>query len=115
MNTAERVIHYGDLSQEAASKLPTDPPASWPAAGAVEFRDVVLKYKPDLPEVLKGTSFEIKAGEKVGVVGRTGAGKSSLLQVSATCLQPQSDQVLIRPIHSFRLCSEWSSSRAEAS
>ena len=59
---------------------PNDPPASWPEKGEIEFSHVNLTYREGLPLVLKDVNFTAKAGEKVGVVGRTGAGKSSLLQ-----------------------------------
>ncbi len=55
------------------------PPAEWPAAGQVVFSGVRMRYAPGLPEVLRGVSFTLAPGEKVGVVGRTGAGKSSLV------------------------------------
>jgi len=55
------------------------PPSHWPAEGRMEFKDVVFKYRPELPHVLKGLSMSIQAGEKVGIVGRTGAGKSSIM------------------------------------
>lgn len=71
MNTAERVLHYANLVAEAATHTKDDPPAEWPTRGAVTFDNVVLKYREDLPPVLKGTTFSIKAGEKVGIVGRT--------------------------------------------
>ena len=53
---------------------------SWPSAGAIEFKNVYMSYRADLPPVLRNLSFKIFGGAKVGVVGRTGAGKSSLLQ-----------------------------------
>jgi ABC-type multidrug transport system fused ATPase/permease subunit len=52
---------------------------SWPAHGAVELRGLVLRYRPGLAPVIRGLSCSIKGGEKVGVCGRTGAGKSSLI------------------------------------
>ena len=77
----ERVQHYNKLEMEADPILPTDPAeGEWPTAGAVEFKDVELRYRPELPLVLKGLTFTIEAGEKVGIIGRTGAGKSSLAQ-----------------------------------
>ena len=53
--------------------------ASWPAEGRLEFRDVQLRYREGLDLVLKGISFAASPREKIGVVGRTGAGKSSLM------------------------------------
>lgn len=53
---------------------------SWPSRGQISFTDVGLRYRPDLPLVLEGFTFDVRAGEKVGILGRTGAGKSSLVQ-----------------------------------
>ena len=73
--------HYNALEIEAAAVLETDPkPEEWPTKGCVEFKNVDLKYRPDLPLVLKGITFSINPGEKVGIIGRTGAGKSSIAQ-----------------------------------
>ena len=70
MNTAERVAFYSHLKPEGAITTPDDPPASWPDRGVIEFKDVRLRYREGLPEVLKGVSFATRAGEKVGIVGR---------------------------------------------
>ncbi|KAF9490797.1 ABC protein [Pleurotus eryngii] len=82
MNSVERVVHYsrGDLiEQEAPYEIEaTKPPTTWPTHGAIKFRDVFLSYRPGLPQVLRGISLDIRGGEKIGIVGRTGAGKSSL-------------------------------------
>ncbi|KAF5370913.1 hypothetical protein D9615_009789 [Tricholomella constricta] len=80
MNAVERVLHYAELPSEPAATTPDDPPATWPAQGQISFTNVELAYREGLPLVLKGVSFEINPGEKVGIVGRTGAGKTSLLQ-----------------------------------
>jgi len=53
-------------------------PDTWPAKGEIEFKDVYLRYRPNTDLALKGLNFKIKQGVKVGVVGRTGAGKSTL-------------------------------------
>ncbi|KAG2075298.1 ABC protein [Suillus decipiens] len=83
MNAVERVVQYvaGDtIPEEAPYEIEErKPPAQWPQHGAVEFNDVKMSYRPGLPNVLKGISIKIKGGEKIGVVGRTGAGKSSLM------------------------------------
>ncbi|KAH7104385.1 cadmium ion transporter [Auriculariales sp. MPI-PUGE-AT-0066] len=81
MNSAERMIAYGDLPQEGASIPDQKPaPSNWPTAGTVEFKNVTMAYREGLPDVLHGVSFTVNSGEKIGIVGRTGAGKSSLSQ-----------------------------------
>ncbi|QRW21569.1 ABC transporter transmembrane region [Rhizoctonia solani] len=79
MNTVERIVHYRNLEQEPPAKLPDDPPQEWPQQGGIDFRNVALRYRDGLPLVLDGLTFDVKPGERVGIVGRTGAGKSSLL------------------------------------
>ncbi|CAE6417184.1 unnamed protein product [Rhizoctonia solani] len=79
MNTVERIVHYRNLEQEPPAKLPDDPPQEWPQQGGINFRNVALRYRDGLPLVLDGLTFDVKPGERVGIVGRTGAGKSSLL------------------------------------
>ncbi|KAG2138357.1 ABC protein [Suillus clintonianus] len=83
MNAVERLAQYveGDtITQEAPYEIEErKPPAYWPEHGAVEFNDIKMAYRPGLPNVLKGISVKIRGGEKIGVVGRTGAGKSSLM------------------------------------
>jgi ABC-type multidrug transport system fused ATPase/permease subunit len=69
-----RILH---IDQEDKSQ-PRHPDETWPSKGAVEIKDVKLKYDKKSELVLKGLNVTIKAGEKVGVVGRTGAGKSTL-------------------------------------
>lgn len=81
MNAVERLLYYNSLESEAAPLLPSDPsPETWPTRGAIIFSSVELKYRPELPLVLKGVSFSVDPGEKVGIIGRTGAGKSSIVQ-----------------------------------
>ncbi|KAF9517313.1 hypothetical protein BS47DRAFT_1291272, partial [Hydnum rufescens UP504] len=83
MNAVERIFQYSDegaIPQEAAYEINDPPlPPSWPERGEVEFKDVVFSYRPGLPPVLQGISFLVQGGQKIGVVGRTGAGKSSLM------------------------------------
>ncbi|XP_077843272.1 ATP-binding cassette sub-family C member 6 isoform X5 [Macaca mulatta] len=77
--SVERMQDYAWTPKEAPWRLPTcaaQPP--WPHGGQIEFRDFGLRYRPELPLAVQGVSFKIHAGEKVGIVGRTGAGKSSL-------------------------------------
>lgn len=81
MNSVERLHHYAfNLPQEAAyEKSEFKPPAEWPIAGYIQFNDVSLRYRPTLPLVLKDLSFGVYPGEKLGICGRTGAGKSSIM------------------------------------
>ncbi|XP_008067103.1 multidrug resistance-associated protein 6 [Carlito syrichta] len=77
--SVERMKDYARTPKEAPWRLPTcaaQPP--WPHGGQIEFRGFGLRYRPELPLAVQNVSFKIHAGEKVGIVGRTGAGKSSL-------------------------------------
>ena len=74
----ERVREYEDLPQEAAWDTQGGLEASWPQKGEIEFTKYSTKYRPELDNVLSNFNLKIKAGDKVGLVGRTGAGKSSL-------------------------------------
>ncbi|XP_077426239.1 ATP-binding cassette sub-family C member 10 isoform X2 [Vanacampus margaritifer] len=74
-----------ERAHQYSSRLPAEPQhqdpqlsPSWPQCGSVEFRHVVLAYREGLPNALDGVSLAVRAGEKVGIVGRTGSGKSSL-------------------------------------
>ncbi|KAK2594786.1 hypothetical protein QQS21_007473 [Conoideocrella luteorostrata] len=93
MNAAERVIEYTEVeTEDLGGEIP---PAAWPATGKMEIRDLVVGYADDLPPVLKGVSFDVKNNERIGVVGRTGAGKSSLTLALFRFLEARSGQVLI--------------------
>ncbi|KAI0701736.1 multidrug resistance-associated ABC transporter [Earliella scabrosa] len=94
-NAVERILYYTELPSEGAATTPNDPRPSWPEAGAIEFKDVEMAYRPGLPPVLKGVSFEVKPGEKIGIVGRTGAGKSSLLQALFRMVNVQAGVITI--------------------
>ncbi|KAK2949702.1 Multidrug resistance-associated protein [Blattamonas nauphoetae] len=81
MTSFERVEFYTSKLPQEAQTHEQEVPDSWPQRGDVTFDRVKYKYRPGLPFVLKGVDFEVKGGEKIGVCGRTGAGKSSLLFV----------------------------------
>jgi ABC-type multidrug transport system fused ATPase/permease subunit len=65
-NMSFQVLHYIDLEHEAAPSLGCDPPSNWPQNGHVIFDNVQMRYRPDLPLVLKGLTFQAQPGEKVG-------------------------------------------------
>nr|CAI5849600.1 unnamed protein product [Callosobruchus analis] len=79
MTSVQRVQEYAVLKQEA-DEGKYQPPETWPEKGKIEFDKMSLQYTPDEPFVLKKVTFVIQSREKVGIVGRTGAGKSSLIQ-----------------------------------
>ncbi|KAG5994869.1 hypothetical protein E4U43_003162 [Claviceps pusilla] len=93
MNAAERVIEYAELeTEDLGGEIP---PAAWPATGSMEVKDLVVGYSDDLPPVLRGVSFDVKNNERIGVIGRTGAGKSSLTLALFRFLEARSGQVKI--------------------
>ncbi|EFR00504.1 metal resistance protein YCF1 [Nannizzia gypsea CBS 118893] len=77
--SVERVLEYANLPSEAPDVIfKNRPTLGWPSQGAVTFNNYSTRYRPGLDLVLKGINLSIKPHEKIGVVGRTGAGKSSL-------------------------------------
>jgi ABC-type multidrug transport system fused ATPase/permease subunit len=96
MVSVERVSEYAELESEEATwavmktggggvKKPTH---GWPDSGAITFENLQLRYRPGLPLVLNGVSFNVQAGEKVGICGRTGSGKSSLIVALWRLVEP---------------------------
>ncbi|KAF5296656.1 hypothetical protein FQR65_LT10196 [Abscondita terminalis] len=77
--SVERIKEYSEIQQEAAWEVPGKViPPTWPDKGVIIFKNFSFKYRPDLELALRNINMIIKSGEKVGIVGRTGAGKSSL-------------------------------------
>ncbi|KAJ7233850.1 P-loop containing nucleoside triphosphate hydrolase protein [Mycena haematopus] len=77
-NSLERIHRYLTIEQESAPTEDGTPPAYWPSSGALRVENLSARYSPDGPQVLHGLSFSLETGEHIGVVGRTGSGKSSL-------------------------------------
>ncbi|PWY90826.1 hypothetical protein BO70DRAFT_425768 [Aspergillus heteromorphus CBS 117.55] len=96
MNSVERVKEYLEVEQEADAVIPDSrPPANWPSGGAVNFVGYSTRYRPDLDPVLRNVSFAVQPGEKVGIVGRTGAGKSSLALALFRGLEAEKGRIVI--------------------
>ncbi|KAL3322636.1 hypothetical protein AABB24_039965 [Solanum stoloniferum] len=95
LNAVERVGTYIDLPSEGQNVISSQPPPDWPSSGFIKFEDVVLRYRPGFPPVLHGLSFEISSGQKVGIVGRTGAGKSSMLNALFRIVELERGRILI--------------------
>ena len=79
MTSAERVMTYTNLDPEPGYNVTAEPHEPWPSEGTLHVKDLSLFYINGGPQVLKNISISIKAKEKVGVAGRTGAGKSSMV------------------------------------
>jgi ABC-type multidrug transport system fused ATPase/permease subunit len=71
------------------------PAQLWPANGNVDVKGLVVRYRPELPPVLKGVTFRIRAQEKVGICGRTGCGKSTLMLALYRIVEPSGGTVVI--------------------
>lgn len=100
----ERIKEYGETPQEASWKNPDyTPPKEWPVQGRVEFKDYKVRYREGLELVLRGLSFSVKGGEKVGIVGRTGAGKSSLTLALFRIIEAADGQIFIDDIDIAKL------------
>ncbi|CAE6470998.1 unnamed protein product [Rhizoctonia solani] len=94
--SVERVVNYINLEPEAPLEIPdAAPPAGWPRNGDIEFKGYSMRYRPELPLVLKNLTMSIRSGENIGVVGRTGAGKSSLFLSLLRILEPASGTIFI--------------------
>jgi ABC-type multidrug transport system fused ATPase/permease subunit len=99
MNSVERIKEYLDVEQEADAVVEkTRPAANWPSQGSVEFINYTTRYREDLEPVLRKVSFKINPLEKVGIVGRTGAGKSSLALALFRGLEAEEGKILIDDI-----------------
>ncbi|XP_057680007.1 ATP-binding cassette sub-family C member 4-like [Corythoichthys intestinalis] len=89
MTSVERVVEYTELKGEAPWETQTRAPVDWPSRGQVTFEKVHLSYSADGPLILKDINVIFFPNEKVGVVGRTGAGKSSLVSALFRLVEPQ--------------------------
>ncbi|KAI3740119.1 hypothetical protein L2E82_30538 [Cichorium intybus] len=95
-NAVERVGTYIDLPSEAPEIIENNrPPPGWPSSGLVEFENVGFRYRPGLPPVLHGVSFSVLPTEKVGIVGRTGAGKSTMINALFRMVELEKGRILI--------------------
>ncbi|KAL0706263.1 hypothetical protein Bca4012_072689 [Brassica carinata] len=96
MVSVERIKQFTDIPAESEWESKENlPPSNWPFHGNVHLEDLKVRYRPNTPLVLKGITLDIKGGEKVGVVGRTGSGKSTLIQVLFRLVEPSGGRIII--------------------
>lgn len=95
----ERVKDFIDAPSEAPNDVPIDPSLSeWPSSGSIEFCNYSTRYREDLPCVLNDINLSIKPGEKIGIVGQTGAGKSSIAAALLRSVEADRGQILINRV-----------------
>lgn len=102
--SVERVLEYAALPPEAPEIISKNrPPISWPSKGEVAFHNFSTRYRPGLDLVLKNININIKPHEKIGVVGRTGAGKSSLTLALFRIIEPAEGHVAIDDLNTSKM------------
>jgi len=100
----ERLLQLLEIPQEPAHELASDPPAGkWPKGGALTFTNVSLRYRPGLPLALCGFTASVAAGENCGIVGRTGAGKSTLILALFRLVEPTSGSITVDGVDTLKM------------
>ena len=94
MTSIERIVEYTNIKREPLHDGKRTPPENWPDKGEVIFKNVSLSYDKNLPNVLKNISLRISPAEKIGIVGRTGAGKSSFFQTIFRMYEPEGEIII---------------------
>ncbi|XP_021726872.1 ABC transporter C family member 14-like [Chenopodium quinoa] len=96
MVSVERMKQFIKVPSEAAWEIKECKPLpNWPTHGNIELKDLQVRYRSNTPLVLKGITLGIRGGEKIGVVGRTGSGKSTLIQVFFRLVEPYGGNIII--------------------
>lgn len=91
----ERLQHFQTLEAEEDLSRPKPLPSAWPHEASIVFEGVQARYAPQLPTILKDCSFAVQAGQKAGIIGRTGAGKSTIFQLLFRFIEPSEGRILI--------------------
>ncbi|XP_074284893.1 ABC transporter C family member 3-like [Silene latifolia] len=96
MISVERILQYTSIPSEAPLVIPANrPDSSWPSDGEIRIIDLKIRYAPHLPIVLHGLTCTFPARKSIGIVGRTGSGKSTLVQALLRIVEPTSGQIMI--------------------
>ncbi|XP_042505969.1 ABC transporter C family member 10-like [Macadamia integrifolia] len=94
--SVERLNQYLHIPSEASEVIEENrPPPSWPAVGKVEICDLEIRYRPDTPLVLSGISCTFEGGHKIGIVGCTGSGKTTLISALFRLVEPADGKIII--------------------
>lgn len=96
MISVERILQFSVVPSEAPLVIEhSRPEQDWPTCGTIELDDLNVRYNTALPLVLKGISCTFPGGKKIGVVGRTGSGKSTLIQALFRAVEPSLGRIVI--------------------
>ncbi|XP_030477035.1 ABC transporter C family member 8-like [Syzygium oleosum] len=94
--SVERIKQFMHIPSEPAAVVENHrPPSSWPSKGRIELQELKLRYRPNAPLVLKGITCTFKEGSRVGVVGRTGSGKTTLISALFRLVEPASGKIYV--------------------
>ncbi|XP_028549629.1 ABC transporter C family member 10 [Dendrobium catenatum] len=94
--SVERLNQYMHVASEAPEVIESNRPApNWPAIGRVELHDLQIRYRPDTPLVIRGISCIFEGGDKIGIVGRTGSGKTTLIGALFRLVEPAGGRIII--------------------
>ena len=88
MTSVERILEYASIDSEILDKASRTPSSDWPNEGKIVFDNVSYSYDENLPPVLKNVTVTINPKEKLGLIGRTGAGKSTFFQALYRIAEP---------------------------
>jgi ABC-type multidrug transport system fused ATPase/permease subunit len=98
LNSVDRILEYSEVEQEQYKPRSTamyDMPTDWPSQGGIRFIDYTTRYAPELNPALSCVTFEAQPGRRIGIVGRTGAGKSTLTLALLRCIEAESGRIEI--------------------
>ncbi|KAK9181912.1 hypothetical protein WN944_025053 [Citrus x changshan-huyou] len=102
--SVERLNQYMHVPSEAPEVVEDNrPPPNWPVVGKVDICDLQIRYRPDSPLVLKGISCTFEGGHKIGIVGRTGSGKTTLIGALFRLVEPAGGKILVDGIDISKL------------
>ncbi|KEH43665.1 ABC transporter-like family-protein [Medicago truncatula] len=94
--SVERLNQYMHVPSEAPERIEGNrPPVNWPVVGRVEIKELQIRYRPDAPLVLRGITCTFEGGHKIGIVGRTGSGKTTLIGALFRLVEPAGGKIIV--------------------
>lgn len=103
--SVERIMYYSDKVEQEAPAIIEDnrPPEDWPKHPSIEYKNVEIRYTPDADPALRSVSFKVKEYEKVGIIGRTGSGKSTTASSIFRIIEPSKGKILIDGVNILKI------------